>query len=805
MLDWLLGIQGTDWSDVSSWRVVFLQPIAAWFIFMVLLPAVGYLCWWIYKHEKGFLTSWRRYVLLGLRVAALMVLLMMFMEPVISMDRQIARRGTVFVLIDQSKSMTLHDGQYSDADRSALARVVRGANGETVSSEKILELPRLELVKGVLRNRDIHVLDSFKADHEVKVFTFSSAVRFLEALTADAIVADGDVTRMGDAVLTALKDARGGPVDAVVVFTDGRSNAGLTLASLSKILTERNEPIPVYTIGAGSDQPPKDIHLMELVAEPVVLLNDDIVFQYELEQHGFDGQQVQVQLLDGQRVVHTQKLTLGAGGVRQRETLKIKAEKAGEFKFTLSIAPQEGELVKENNQQSQPVVVVDKKVKVLYVEGRPRWEYRYLKNALIRDNTLEVWCYLLDADLNFKQEVSLSLAASDPGLKRFPSDLKELEKFDVIILGDVDLKALGEPKRPGDPVVDAHRVAENLNQFVSLLGGGLILIAGSDSNPFGYVNTPLENLLPVVIPSSNPSPGMIFKDPFHVRLTPSGKEDPLMQMLPDAQANVEFWEDRDARQASLPPMYWYLPLKETKPAARVLATHPSGAPLMVTQNYGSGQVLWMATDETWRWRGLGGDQYFYRFWGKSIHRLRKRMGNKRYALYMNASYALGEPVVVEARVLDEQLKPSTQEKVTAEVSGSSQEKQNVELNLVPGKDGTYRGTFEPKKEGEYRIWIGPETDRQKGTMETFSVTMKVLEFVHTTMDSAALKTLAQDTGGAFFYLHETPKLAEAVKNIKHTSYHETKQRNLWDTPLALLLFSALIITEWALRKRWGLA
>jgi hypothetical protein len=795
---WLFGIR--DAAGAKNWGIDWIQPIAPWFLFMIVVPAFAFLAWSLYKRETGFLTRARRGTLMALRLGAFGVLVLILMQPVVSMDLETSVKGVVVVLIDDSLSFGLKDDQYNSQELAGLSEVCGIDRGEVKSKT------RLELAQAWLRNPKLRALDAIKAKSDVKIYTYSSELKETGAI--DKIEPRGTSTRLGDAILQALREVRGKHVNSILVIGDGRSNAGLTVKYVADSVGNRRPPIAIYAVGVGSDKPPRDLKLLRASAEPVVQKDDEIVFEFEIDHTGFERQQpVAVQLVgEGGRVLTRKEVPLGESGHPVKDRLVTRADKEGEIPFTVEVVPLQGEISEDNNRQSQSVLVLDKRIKVLFVEGIARSEYLFLRASLIRDPKLHTYCWLASADPAWPQELSLELLRKgDRGLQTFPGEIKDLKEFDVVILGDVNLRTLGQPRRATDPSIDWRKLGDNLVRFVEEFGGAVVFLAGHEHDPWGYRDTPLEKLLPVKIPSVNPLPGRIFNEPFHPRVTAHGRGDPILRLRPEEEQNVKFWE----QPGGLPPLYWYAPVRETKPTARTLLTHPNGSILAASMQVGRGRTLYLGTDEIWRWREFTRDATYYKFWGTAIQRM--RMGrlarDKRYNLFVKPVHTLGEKVEIEAQVFDENLQPSRLEEIEAKVEapgGAQPEK--VKLKAVEGRPGIFSGVCEPKRDGSYRIWLGSDERVEDRTLETFLVRTPVLEFEAISMDPAPLRDLADKTGGRYVPLHEAAGLVDDIK--KGTALpplRERKERDLWDTPLAFLLFFVFIVVEWALRKRWGLA
>ncbi|MGH9361185.1 MAG: hypothetical protein ACRD2T_04655, partial [Thermoanaerobaculia bacterium] len=346
---------------------------------------------------------------------------------------------------------------------------------------------------------------------------------------------------------------------------------------------------------------------------------------------------------------------------------------------------------------SKPIRVLDQKIKVLYLEGPPRWEYRFLKNALIRDPTMAARVYLYSADRGFIQESS----PGEPPLSEFPGTREELFQYHVVIIGDVEQDAF----RKGE--------MDLLKDFVSEAGGGVVFIAGENANPARYLDTPLYALLPVEVPEggrggSEPGPN----DSFNVELTGVGREHPVLRLDNDPERNRELWENRDGIETRhLPPFYWCAEVNREKVGAVELAVNPRRShpaygprPVLAFQNLGKGRTFFSAVDNTWRWRAGVENLYFYKFWGQVIRFAAsgRLLGKtRRYSLATDKLvYTLGEKIGIDARVYDANMKPSTEEsirifhQVVAVTDSSQKAPEPVVLNLSrPKGPGSYEGTL----------------------------------------------------------------------------------------------------------------
>ncbi|MBI3271811.1 MAG: hypothetical protein HYZ53_22660 [Planctomycetes bacterium] len=812
LLDRLLGLEHVQFGDGSDWGIRWASLPEYWVLFLVLLPAVIFGTLFVYKREARSVSRGMKTFLGLLRMALLLLLLAILFQPVLYVDTAVTKETALLVLVDDSLSMTFKDRLTDKEARKKLARVVGlgSPTGEVTEEDerKIDDMTRIELVNLALTNARLGVLDKLaKRHYTLKLFAFSSALANDPPL--GRMEAKGQTTALGDAILEAMNQTKGQIILGLVVISDGRSNAGIDPNNVAQVLSERDLTIPLFTIGVGNPSEPKDIVLSRLEAPEVALAKDYVNFSFTLQSQGYEGETVPVVLKtqEGQDPpveVAQDRIPLLGKGREQPFTLRFKPEKPGEFVCTVEVPVQDGELIRENNTLTHRLVVAPSTIKVLYIDGYPRWEYRFLKNAMLRDHSLEVQCLLQSSDTEFPQEASQGLTP----LSEFPAEKRDLFKYDVILWGDVD------PNGEFLPGNRTEKLFDGIVSFVEEIGGGFAMVAGSRFAPRAYRNTPLAKLLPVVLEDSDQE-SLELSGPrtesFHPRLTPAGREHPVMRLDADPTLSATLWEDPSGRGEGLPGFFWYYPVKRAKPGATVLATHPTAANaggnrvLASLQPYGRGRCLFVGTDETWRFRFVRGDKYFYTFWGEAIRYLRggRLFGSKRFEIKTDKSqYGLADRVRILARAYDADFTPIEEPVYAVSVETPSNQRQEVELKAVPKKPGHYEGSLKPLETGTYKLWIGPEglAGEKERAFAAFAVAIPMREYEDPTLDRTTLESLAQQTDGKFLPLHDLDQLPQAVKSRGESISVITREDDLWDSPLAFLLVMLLVTAEWVLRK-----
>ena len=454
----------------------------------------------------------------------------------------------------------------------------------------------------------------------------------------------------------------------------------------------------------------------------------------------------------------------------------------GNYELTASIPPREDEASKENNSARQRVRVIDDKIKVLYIEQAPRWEFRFLEQVLLRDRRIRPSFVLAEGD------PAIALEAGTPYLAKFPEGKEALFKYDMVIVGDVDPKDFTAGQ------------LEGIGEFVSKFGGACLFIAGRNFMPDAYRATMVEKMLPVEF---EPFQGSGGGGAVHLALTPLGRTSRMLRLAPDDTQNAADW-------AKFPPVYWDYKVARPKPAAQVLIedTDPAKAsrfgnmPVLATQQYGVGQVLYLGTDNLWRWR-RNDDEYAV-LWGQLVQgaALAHLLGtSKKTQLSVDKEeYNVGDAVTVFARLYDDSFQPIPVSQVHAEyTAGVGAEKTPVILRAVPDQPGMYRGDFVALKAGRYRL----ATEADPGTAVEFSASEPQFELGDTAMNQGLLEQMAAASGGRFFREENLSGLAKAL-NRKPETLHTARDLELWASPLYFLLMAATAVTEWALRKRWNL-
>jgi len=786
----LFGLSDGDVQRVSSVSLQ-LRNVEAlgWLVFVGMVMA-GFV-WWSYTMQEGHreLTRGRRRVLAGLRMTLLTLILLLLLRPVLALDLEEHIRRTVLLLVDATKSMNLRDQRMDEIDQKRAEIGMGAIHGldqplEPGRLAEAKQISRAELVKAVLQNENLHLLASLKKDFNVETCLFGR--------TATPVAGPGwlldyrpnsDTTAIGDAVRGLLDSKRGQPLAGIVLMTDGGNNAGSPPVEAAEGASRDGVPIYAYGVGITS---PRDIIVSHLAAPEIAFAGDAMSVSVQVRGQGLSGQSGRVALKLGETEVASKDITFT--GADQIVSLDFTPKTKGDFDLTASIPPRDDEASKENNSAGQRVRVIDDKIKVLYIEQKPRWEFRFLQTALLRDRRIQPSFVLVDGDPALSQE------AGTPYLPGFPVEKEKLFKYDMVIIGDVD---------PG--AFSAAQLGA-LGEFVSQFGGAVLFIAGRDSMPDAYRGTAVEKMLPVEL---EPYREEARSSPVHLALTPLGVSSQMLRLVPDEEENAALW-------ARLPPVYWDYRVARPKPAAQVLVEDPDTArasefgkmPVLATQQYGVGQVFYLGTDELWRWRqGAGVDEYPL-LWGQVVQggAMAHLLGaSKKTQLSVDKEeHSIGDPVTIFARLYNDSFQPiadaQVQAQYTVQTKGSGpSEPTPLILRAVPDQPGMYRGDFVALKEGRYRV----ATVNDPGTSVEFSATEPQFELGETAMNEALLRQMAAISGGRFLREEDLAGLP-AELSAKPEAIHTARDLEVWSSPFYYALLCAVAVAEWFLRKRWNL-
>jgi len=823
-------VDGLDTDTSLRW----LSAPPAWLLWLVIVPGVLAFCWWSYRKEAS-LTGRQRVTLAVLRACALFVVLLASFRPALQTTRNLKIRREVHFLIDDSASMNRHE-TYNGAQAAA----IRAALGSDAPSE-LSSLSRSELVGLFFGGEDMRsdagvpgqsrrvslndrerldraiarapapgkkLLETLAHDFDLRWFRFSdrsSPIADFSELTAKA-----PMTRIGDSIdlHQTSNSIDSGKLDSIIVITDGRNTGGLPPTESAARLAASE--IPVHVIGVGDPTKERNLTLAGPPGPQQVLQNEEAVFELNVSATGIPEQTGRLTLRAERRSGSEPATTAGSHeidfpmppeGESRKVSITYSFDEPGDYLLTFEVPPFPEESNPTDNITRRYVRVDSDKIRVLYLEEQPRWEYKYIYQALRRvDKSIQVQCFLFEASDSFPQEHSEGL----PSLERIPRTKAELFKYHVILIGDV------APYRFGKTEQERNEWFDLVKDFVEN-GGGLGLISGVRYMPLAYRDSTIEDLLPVVIDLSiddnMPSTGTLFRPMLENPHLPH----PIVRLNDDPDVNRRLWK------VGLKGMYWYFPVLRPKAGATVLLRHPfdqnkyGHRVLTCIAPYPRGKVFFSAIDSVWRWRNPYGELYVDRYWRQVVRSLAEnklRRKDDRVELTVDRETAVIDARVrAHLRLLDEDYNPVVDEKATLFLRTPDGKVQSLELPRLQGQAGEFDTQVALSEPGVFSFLYYADGVAEGRPLARQDVIVRVpeKELQHASMNEADLRRLAEAGGGIYAPLHEMDHLLAGFED-RGAGFRmvDRRRREIWDAAWTVLLVLTFLSIEWVLRKRWRL-
>jgi len=599
------------------------------------------------------------------------------------------------------------------------------------------------------------------------------------------------VTDLGRTLSGIASELETAPVAGIVLITDGADNRSGDLDKTAAQLRARN--IPVYAVGVGSPVFSHDAEILNVTMPDKVLKDTMVEAEVSVRSTGYPGRKTRLLVSDGERLLYSREIMLGSDGEVKVHPAGFNCPSAGSRVITFRIEPFDEEIVKENNTRTALIRIEDSRPQILYVEGEPRYEYVFLRRAILQDENLHLVTFLRQADGKFLRQGVEDSSDLEGG---FPNDKESLFRYQAIVVGSVEASFF---------TFDQLRM---ISDFVSLRGGSFLMLGGRNSyGEGGYAGTPIEDLLPVVLDkdSSNNIPDAQNAE-FKARLTGYGMQHPVTRFSDLEEQNRESWE-------KAPDLVGFNPTAGPKPGATVLIqgslqdSNGQGPVILAFQRFGKGKSAALTTASAWRWRmGLEHTDTFYElFWKRMFRWLVSDVSDSVRIMTEKDSYSLQDTVALTAEVNDSAFIPLNNVRVTAHVTAPSGMTDTLQLDWDVEKHGVYAKEFHPREEGIYDVSLeASRVDEILGAPKTnFRVAELNEEFHDAALNSNLLERLAEETGGRTYAPDSLDTLPEDISYID-TGSSRVEEKDLWDMPFLFLLLVGFLSMEWTLRKRKGL-
>lgn len=730
-------------------KFVLLSGWPLWLLALLIIAAGAGLFWNI--RQKHALISRTRSTVIWLAETLLIALvLFMLWHPAISVARLRPQQNVVAVLVDHSRSMGIAD------------------NGK----------PRLQEAEDLLNNQ---LYPDLAKKFQVRMYEFGRDAARID--DAHRLVADDNATRIGDSLKHIASEAGTMPLGAIVVMTDGGDNTGGidrdTIAQLKQL------HVPVHTIGFGPDHFAKDVEIVDVATPARALAQSRLRARVAIRQHGYAGQKAKLIVREDNHAIAEQQILLKPDA-EQSETVVFNAGAAGAHTFQIGVEALAGEENAQNNMVVRLINVATRKMRILYVEGEPRWEYKFIRRAVEDDPSIE-----LAAMLRTTQNKTYVQGFGDKDRllqDGFPNKAEDLDKYDGLIIGSVEANYFTPAQQ------------DLIRDFADKRGGGVLFLAGRYALSDGsYAKTPMAEMMPLRLPNEK----TWSRDFATASLTEAGKESPICRIEEDRDANVARW-------SKMPQIANYAVMGDPKPGAVVLmnvavAGHrPS--PLLAVQNYGRGRVAVFATAGSWRWKMLQdhNDKTHSMFWSQLMRWMVTETPGQVLSSTPHQVLSDDTHVPLRVNVRDKNFDTVSGATVQTSVARPDGGTDVVELKPDPLEPGTYTGDYTADKTGTYVAM----TNAKQGTTDfgqdavTFRREDGVAENFGAAQNKDLLEKLSSDTGGNYYTPSNSKRLSGEVA-VSEAGINAHDNLDLWDMPALFLLVILIRGGEWLLRRKWG--
>ena len=695
----------------------------------------------------------------GMQSALIALILFLLWQPAILISELNSQQNIIAVVVDDSRSMSISDGNGKSRESAALT-VLEGG-----------------------------LLAALKKRFQTRVYRLGN--QLTPATTIEAIAPQEPATHLSDGLKQLTVDTADLPIGAVLLLSDGGENtsamggSGIRGDALEALHDRR---LPVHTIGFGNLEPTHDVEIEDVGVAASAAADARLATIVSLMQHGYAGQKAEISVRDGEKTLAEREITLAGDGRIQNELLYFPVGDAGAKSLTFAVAPMPGEENVKNNAMMRPLLVTDAKRRILYIEGEPRWEYKFIRRAEDDDSTVQIVSMLRTSENKvYRQGISdpSELAAG------FPVRAEDLFGYSGIIIGSVTADYFTPLQQ------------ELLREFVDTRGGGVLFLGGRESlSDGGWAASSLSELLPTFLPAGNHN---FHRNGVTVELTSEGVDSPITRILDDPEKNAEKWK-------KLTYLADYEEPGSPKPGATVLADMNAGhrkLPLLITENYGHGRTAILATGGTWRWQMSEalGDPSHDLFWQQLLRWLVADSPGPITATMPSRLLADQGHAQLIVLVHDKQFRPAVGAQVQAHIVGPAGVSAIVDLPPSQETPGQYQADWTAEKPGAYLAEVTAESGGEKpdplgSDVVTFQREDGVAEDFHTEQNRRLLEQLASETGGHYW---QPADLKNLPRDISYSeagiSVRNTKE--LWDMPIVFLLLLGLSIGEWLLRRKWG--
>jgi uncharacterized membrane protein len=767
-VNWLATLWGEEWNEYNAWELHWTSDVWGWtsaFLGVLIVLSL----WFFWASLARVRSPWKKAFLYALRVAVLLLVAVVVLQPQLEFKKIQPLKNTVAVLLDDSKSMTI----------------------KTFPSEK----SRGDLVRQVMENNKEY-FEALKQDYEVDFFFASDKIGPVPLSNVVAGYREQAVnTDLHQVFLDMAENYEGKSLQGVLLFSDGadltQDPSGIS-PEFTETLTRLNGP--VHTFQAGSNEGFKDLAIEKVDATDFGFVHQPLSITVAVSARAIGKKNIPLVLKEGDKILVSKIVSLKKEDSQYTAELQFTPTSLGKSIYTLSVPVFSGEAVEVNNRWSFEVKVIRDRVRVLHLNGRPSWDSRFLRETFANNPKVDLLSFFILRTLTD----DVGATTSELSLIPFPSNLlfsDYLKSFDLVIFHNFKFS----------PFIDKKNLP-NIKEYVEQ-GGAFLMIGGDLSfEGGGYDRTPVEEILPIRIRGGSRKflPGEL-----QMKVQSKLAHHPVLRLENDPALNAKAWK-------SLPPIQGVNVGLVAAKGAHVLSTtrkSKSNYPVLVTRQVEEGRTMAIATDSSWTWNFLrvgegGSGRYYQKFWENVIAWMTGEPETNPIQVETDKEkYREHEKVVIHFKVSGQDYNPLSGAEVDLVLSSLPKGQELVRETVKADEFGEGRYEFAPGREGFYSVKVSLASGGKTLSGETrFIVFSPQIEFQKPLVNVALLQALSKVTGGSH-------RVLEAGMNIENLTFpnpeveikSSSRMVSLWDTWWTYGLIVGFLAVEWWTRRKSGLS
>ena len=736
-----------------------------------------------------------------LKLLGVLILLLCLIEPLWNGRKPKSGANLFVIMADNSSGMNIHDQDMTQS--------------------------RAEILKELVDVNNSQWIGELAEDFQLRQYIFDS--RLSRTTDFSNLVFDGKASSIGTTLRTIADRYRNRPLAGVLLLTDG----------IATDITEKSYDLsnmpPVYPVVIGGKQPQKDISIKNVAISQTAFEDAPVTVQADIETSGYSGKTIVADLLDESgQLVERQTQNIGSDEQKKTFQYRLRPEETGILFYNLEVKERTEEGIHESDEatmsNNKRTLVVDRgqgPYRVLYVTGRPNWEYKFLRRAVSEDEQVELVALMRVARREPKFNwIGRSGERTNPLYRGFDNtDEEQTEEYDqpvLIRLNTLDSEELND----GFPITEEslfkyHAIIlddiesefftpdqmDLIRRFVSKRGGGFLMLGGKESFQQGnYDRTAIGQILPLYLDKipERPTAGKMF-----LNLTREGWLQPWARLRDnETDEKQRLSEMTDFRVLNRQP--------SVKPGAQVIASIANEwaqeFPALIVQRFGNGRTAAMTIGDLWRWGMKESEMHadMDKFWRQLLRWLIADVPERITLQAEHKPEQTNQPVTLKVKVYDSDFEPMDNIIVNAEVLDSQYQQTRLTAEPVLNESGIYEATYIPRTNGGYfaRATVTDSEKNEVGNAEAgWAADLEALEFQSIKTNRPLLEKIAQQTGGRVIELNELNNFSRSFlsENVPIT---ETWIRPLWDLRgISPIIFFAILLFfagEWALRRWKGM-